>query len=317
MITDFPFENENSLEKKGKNKNENHFSKKANNMLRLGLGVVVQVRTATALIQSSSYKYKNINISSSSSSCCCCIKSTTTSANNNKSFFLIHPFSHRLLSFNKTKAQTQTTTSMATGVQELLPPVLNSASDPPSLFDGTSRLYISYICPYAQRAWIARNCKGLQDKIELVAIDLNDRPAWYKEKLYPANKVPALEHNNEVKGESLDLIKYLNSQFEGPALLPDDPAKLEFAEELFSYTDTFNGGVITAIKGNGDVDAPFDYLEKTLSKFEDGPFFLGQFSLVDIAYAPFIQRYHPLLLDVKKYDVTTGRPKLTSWIEVR
>ncbi|MCE0481797.1 Glutathione S-transferase L3 [Datura stramonium] len=64
-------------------------------------------------------------------------------------------------------------------------------------------LYISYICLFAQRAWITRNVKGLQDKIELVPIDLQNRPAWYKEKVYPQNKVPALEHNNKAIGESL------------------------------------------------------------------------------------------------------------------
>lgn len=37
---------------------------------------------------------------------------------------------------------------------------------------------------------------------------------------------------------------------------------------------------------------------------------------VDIAFAPFIERFHPLLLDVKKCDITSGRPKLVSWIEV-
>jgi len=30
-----------------------------------------------------------------------------------------------------------------------------------------------------------------------------------------------LEHNNEVKGESLDLIKYIDEHFEGPKLFPD------------------------------------------------------------------------------------------------
>lgn len=34
-------------------------------------------------------------------------------------------------------------------------------------------------------------------------------------------QVPSLEHNNEVKGESLDLIKYIDAHFDGPALLPD------------------------------------------------------------------------------------------------
>lgn len=36
---------------------------------------------------------------------------------------------------------------------------------------------------------------------------------------------------------------------------------------------------------------------------------------VDVAYAPFIERYHPFLLDVKKYDIKKGRPKLAAWIE--
>ncbi|KAB2598151.1 protein IN2-1 B-like [Pyrus ussuriensis x Pyrus communis] len=215
----------------------------------------------------------------------------------------------------KTRASVSAT--MATGGQEVLPPALTSTSDPPPIFDGNTRLYISYQCPYAQRAWIARNCKGLEEKIQLVPIDLQDRPAWYKEKVYPANKVPSLEHNNEVKGESLDLIRYIDSHFEGPSLFPDDQAKKEFAEELLSYTDTFNKSVFSSIKEDEikAAGASFDYIETALSKFEDGPFFLGKFSLVDIAYVPFLERFQPLLLDVKKYDITAGRPKLAAWIE--
>lgn len=220
-----------------------------------------------------------------------------------------------LLSFSKPR--TAAAATMATGsVQEVLPPAFDSSSEPPPVFDGTTRLYISYTCPYAQRAWITRNYKGLQDKIKLVPIDLQNRPAWYKEKVYPANKVPSLEHNNEVKGESLDLIKYIDKNFEGPKLFPNDPVRREFAEELLSYTDSFTKAVMTSFKGEGgEADAAFDYIEKALYKFEDGPFFLGEFSLVDIAYAPFIERYHPFLLDVKKYDIKKGRPKLAAWIE--
>ncbi|CAL9039032.1 unnamed protein product [Musa banksii] len=202
--------------------------------------------------------------------------------------------------------------------KEVLPPTLDPTSEPPELFDGTTRLYISYICPYAQRTWITRNYKGLQEKIKLVPIDLDNKPAWYKE-VYPANKVPSLEHNNEVKGESLDLIKYINKNFEGPELLPDDPAKQQFAEELFSYTDSFNKVMYTAMTSKGDVGdyvgAALDKLEDALLKFDDGPFFLGHFSLVDIAYAPFIERLQTFLKEVKNYDITEGRPKLILWIE--
>ncbi|XP_047338108.1 glutathione S-transferase L3-like [Impatiens glandulifera] len=207
---------------------------------------------------------------------------------------------------------------MATeNVNDVLPPILDSSSEPPSIFDGTTRLYLNYQCPFAQRVWIARNYKGLQDKIKLVPIDLQNRPAWYKEKVYPENKVPALEHNGKITGESLDLLRYLESNFEGPALLPDDPVKLEFAEELLTYTDTTNRIVYTSFKGGptDELGGVFDHLEKALHKFDDGPFFLGQFSLVDIAYIPFIERFQVYLQEVFNYDITSGHPKLTAWIE--
>ncbi|XP_062155392.1 protein IN2-1 homolog B-like isoform X2 [Alnus glutinosa] len=229
---------------------------------------------------------------------------------------IVSPPKLKLQAHGKTRATVQSAKMAAGIVKEVLPPALDSTSEPPPLFDGTTRLYISYTCPYAQRVWITRNCKGLQDKIQLVPLDRQNRPDWYREKINPANKVPSLEHKNEIKGESLDLIKYIDNHFEGPSLFPDDPAKKEFAEELLSYTDTFNDAAFSSFKGDGnEAGAAFDYIETALSKFEDGPFFLGQFSLVDIAYAPFVERFQPFLLDVKKYDITEGRPKLAAWIE--
>ncbi|KAL8154287.1 hypothetical protein V2J09_012047 [Rumex salicifolius] len=187
-----------------------------------------------------------------------------------------------------------------------LPPTLDASSPPPSLFDGTTRLYASYTCPFAQRVRITRNYKGLQEKIKLMGIDLQNRPVWYKEKVNPANKVPALEHDGKIILESLDLIKYVDSNFEGPSLYPDEPAKREFVEELLTYVGEFVPRMFGTYKG-GDTqvsDAEFDYLEKALEKFDDGPFLLGQFSLVDIAYAPFIERFQLFFTDVWKYDFT-------------
>ncbi|CAL1387181.1 unnamed protein product [Linum trigynum] len=220
--------------------------------------------------------------------------------------------------FRRDRVSHITSATMAAGVGEILPPPLTSASNLPAIFDGTSRLYLSYTCPYAQRVWITRNCKGLQEEIKLVPLDLKDRPSWYKEKVYPPNKVPALEHNNEVIGESLDLMKYIDAQFHGPQLLPQDPARREFAEELFSNAGSFHKAVSSTLKGEGAeavTEAAFDDIEAALSKFDDGPFFLCQFSLADIAYAPFMERYQPVLLDMRNYDITAKRPKLATWIQ--
>ncbi|KNA04929.1 hypothetical protein SOVF_195110 [Spinacia oleracea] len=219
----------------------------------------------------------------------------------------------------QTKSIITAATIPSTGkLEEVLPPPLDSTSDPPPLFDGTTRLYISYSCPYAQRVWITRNCKGLQDEIKLVPLDLKNRPSWYKDNVYPPNKVPSLEHNNEVRGESLDLIKFIDSHFEGPSLFPSDPMKQDFSGVLFSYFGSFHKAVTSSFKEEGvnaETGAAFDYIEDALFKFNDGPFFLGQFSLVDIAYAPFFERYIPFLLDVKKYDVAADKPKIAAWIQ--
>nr|XP_023927114.1 uncharacterized protein LOC112038527 [Quercus suber] len=72
----------------------------------------------------------------------------------------ISPPKLQLQALGKARAKVLLSTKMAAGtVNEVLPPPLDSSSEPPPVFDGTTRLYISYTCPYAQRVWITRNCK--------------------------------------------------------------------------------------------------------------------------------------------------------------
>ncbi|XP_021891548.1 glutathione S-transferase L1-like [Carica papaya] len=86
---------------------------------------------------------------------------------------------------------------------------------------------------------------------------------------------------------------------------------------MIKYTDTFIMFIFTSFKGDTIKEAgpAFDHLENSLHKFDDGPFFLGGFSLVDIAYIPFVERFQLFFLDVWKYDIREGRPKLAAWIE--
>ncbi|KAK4706669.1 hypothetical protein R3W88_033769 [Solanum pinnatisectum] len=170
-------------------------------------------------------------------------------------------------------------------VQEVLPPSLDSTSQPPYLFNRTTiencdltllycpKVVYQLLIPYAQRVWITRNVKGLQDKIKLVQIDLQNRPDWYKEKVYPTNKVPSLEHYNKVIRESLDLVKYVDSNFEGSSLLLNVRCK-----------------IVPGVYRSFGRD-------------------------VDITHAPFIEKFQIFMPKGFNYDVTTGRPKLAKWIE--
>ncbi|XP_041996105.1 glutathione S-transferase L1-like [Salvia splendens] len=86
---------------------------------------------------------------------------------------------------------------------------------------------------------------------------------------------------NSGKGESLDLIRYIDQNIEGPSLFPNGPTKGEFGEKLLSVTGSFHKDVTTSLKENriDEAGAAFDEIDSVLSNFDDGLFFLGQLSL--------------------------------------
>ncbi|CAN0926773.1 Glutathione S-transferase L1, partial [Linum grandiflorum] len=166
----------------------------------------------------------------------------------------------------------------------------------PPPFNGTAaaRLYTSYRSPFAQRAWIARNCKGLKEQIQLVPINLEDKPSWYKQ-VNPQGKVPALEHNGKIIVESLDILRYVDTNFEGPPLFPNDAERKSFAEELLAYSETFTEMVLNSFKGETVREAVI--------------------LQVDIAYIPFVERAEIFLPAAWNYDISAGRPQLAGWIQ--
>jgi len=66
-------------------------------------------------------------------------------------------------------------------------------------------------------------------------------------------------------------------------------------------------------KATKGIPVPFERLEKALEKQNSGPFFNGaKYSLVDAAYAPFLQRY--VFLDrVKRLGHIEKFPRLKAW----
>ncbi|CAI5486445.1 unnamed protein product, partial [Closterium sp. Naga37s-1] len=204
---------------------------------------------------------------------------------------------------------------------------LSAGSPPPALFDGTTRLYHYKACPFAQRAVIAVNYKGL-DFIERVEISLRSKPEWYTEKVYPPGKVPAMEHAGKVVGESLDLLLLIDEWFgdKGPRIVPEDPALAAEASALVAACGDVMMAGYTALSqlyqtgGEAEVEAAMgshlDSLEASLGKHqENGPFFLGSFSYVDIAYLPFLERFNIAFEHFCHTDITKGRPNLQRWFE--
>ncbi|ORZ19883.1 thioredoxin-like protein [Absidia repens] len=158
-------------------------------------------------------------------------------------------------------------------------------------------LYNAKLCPYAQRAVIALKEVGVA--YEEVTVDLLNKPEWYAAKVNPEGKVPALDVDGTILAESLVIIELINDLYPEKKLLPSDPiqkAQIRFFIEYFNklWTNLFKH-----ITGQLSLE---DYIKEAepvwirvnellLEQSQTGPYFLGdQFSLADVALAPFIAR---------------------------
>ena len=98
-------------------------------------------------------------------------------------------------------------------------------------------LYDAPRCPYCARVRIVVAEKGIE--VEVVEIDLSDRPAWLYEK-NPAGKVPVWEEDGWALPESAVISEYLEELHPDPPLLPADPAQRAAARLLVFRFDDFS-----------------------------------------------------------------------------
>ena len=121
--------------------------------------------------------------------------------------------------------------------------------------------------------------------------------------------------------ESNAINEYLDETIE-PRLHPDDPVLRAVNRAWTDYLPTFSEMVTGAAYSEDEAEykedvakipLAFARLESALEKQGTGPFFNGaKYSLVDAAYAPFLQRY--CFLDrIKPLGVIEKFPRVKAW----
>ena len=84
-------------------------------------------------------------------------------------------------------------------------------------------------CPYCARVRIVLAEKDVD--VDVVEIDLSDRPAWLYEK-NETGRVPVVEEDGRPLPESAVIMEFLEERYPEPALLPPDPADRAFVRLL-------------------------------------------------------------------------------------
>lgn len=183
-------------------------------------------------------------------------------------------------------------------------------------------LYSFAACPYAQRVHITLLEKKLD--FSIIEIDLFNRPDWFLA-ISPYGKVPVLRHAGVTVHESSIINQYLDEAFPEPALMPETPALraqsriwmdycetrfLPAAHKLMSEAD--DAGKRTA--NNEKLAEVLRHIEhEGLRKNGPGPWFFGsQFSLTDIQFAPFMERFD-MYVQLAGAALPAGCDRLRDW----
>ena len=175
-------------------------------------------------------------------------------------------------------------------------------------------------CPWVQRAAIVLRAKNIEYNITY--IDRHNRPDWFL-KISPHAKVPVLRiGDNDALFESNDIAEYLD-ETAVPQLHPADPLTRARNRAWTDYVPTFASAISTTAysdseeeftKKSAKIAEVFGKLDEALTKRgNSGPYFNGpKLSLVDAAYAPFLQRY-TFMDHLRPLGILEKFPHLKAW----
>ena len=158
---------------------------------------------------------------------------------------------------------------------------------------------------------------------EVTYVNLRDKPDWFLE-ISPHGKVPVLKVDDEILFESNAIAEFLDEEVP-PRLHPEDPIKRArnraWTDFVPDFSKALNGIGYAKTReameeGVEKAKKPVSRLEEALAKRgNDGPYFNGdRLSLVDAAYAPFLQRFR-LVERVLQTGLMKDFPLVEAWTD--
>jgi glutathione S-transferase len=170
-------------------------------------------------------------------------------------------------------------------------------------------LYDAARCPYCARVRIVLEEKGIE--VDVVEVDLSDRPLWIYEK-NPTGRVPVIEEDGgRPLPESAVIMEFLEERYPEPPLLPPDPADRAAVRLLVFRDHDFTNPYYAFRRGE---DGAHEELDAVLGRFDallaERPYLGGmEYGLADIAFVPWFLRARDMLgveLD--------GFPSVADWL---
>jgi glutathione S-transferase len=174
-------------------------------------------------------------------------------------------------------------------------------------------------CPYCQKIWLWLEEKQIPYRIEKVTMFCyGEKESWYKRKV-PSGMLPAIELDNRLITESDDILIALEQVF-GPLVLGmKHPTVLPLRQLERLLFRAWCAWLCYPVSSVRQERRNRDQFISVVAKVEEalgstpGPYFLNEFSTVDVIFTPYVERMNASLYYYKGYSLREENPRLSDW----
>ena len=176
-------------------------------------------------------------------------------------------------------------------------------------------------CPYCQKVWLWLEEKQIPYRIEKVTMFCyGQKEAWYKRKV-PSGMLPAVELDGQLITESDDILIALEQAF-GPltiSMLAPQAMPLRQLERLLFRA--WCSWLCQPVRSARQEQFNREQFVTVVAKVEEalaatpGPYFLEEFSVVDLVFTPYVERMNASLYYYKGYSLREENPGFAAWFD--
>jgi len=176
-------------------------------------------------------------------------------------------------------------------------------------------------CPYCQKVWLWLEEKQVPYRIQKVTMFCyGEKESWYKSKV-PSGMLPALELDGRLITESDDILLALEKVFQPLYKGMEDPLVVPLRRLERQLFRAWCIWLCYRSSSTQEEKSKREQFIEVASKVEaalastPGPYFLENFSTVDVIFTPYVERMNASLFYYKGYSLREENPHLSAWFE--
>ena len=176
-------------------------------------------------------------------------------------------------------------------------------------------------CPYCQKVWLWLEEKQIPYRIAKVTMFCyGEKESWYQRKV-PSGMLPALELDGRIITESDDILLALEREFQPLVWSMEDPTVIPLRRLERLLFRAWCSWLCYPRRSPRDDQFHQEKFTSVVAQVEaalaatPSPYFLSEFSTVDVIFTPYVERMNASLFYYKGYSLREENPRLSAWFD--